>query len=370
MTGASPEMDRPDTNEAGLDDIGTALIPTNETRTAGPQDQAARAKAPRRSRYARAEGGPLPSFTARKVAILRYLVELRFLSLPQLARLTCPSEKSARRHLRELFDAALVDVVPVARAALSPAGDADGAQLLHGSAPNIYVPTDKGMRLLIESGHLSPDLLRRPPARYGPKNSLFLAHELLVREARVWLEAMAAAQDGQRVLKWQDGREAALPLPGGGAARPDAWFVQQLLPKRPPGPEGSPGPGRPATLRKPLVLVGLVEIDRGTERGGLRWGEKLEAYQSLFSDRAALAAATGYVNARVLVLAPDARRRDGLASLLEKRAGELRTPAADLGRFWLAAQEVLARTDLSEACWRRPGSDTLWPLVSPQMLAP
>ena len=340
----------------------------DETASAGPRIGAAGGKASRRSRYARAEGGPLPSFTPQKVAILRYLIELRFLSLPQLARLTCPSEKSARRHLRELFDAALVDVVPVARAALSPAGDAAGAQLLHGSAPNIYVPTEKGMRLLVDAGHLSPDLLRRPPPRYGPKNSLFLAHELLVREARVWLEAMAAEQAGRRVLKWQDGREAELPLPGGGAARPDAWFVQQLLPERPAGPEGTPVPGQPAGPRKPLVLVGLVEIDRGTERGGLRWGEKLEAYRSLFSDRTALAAATGYVNARVLVLAPDARRRDGLASLLEQRAGELRLPPEDLGRFWLATQEVLARTDLAEAFWRRPGSDTLWPLVSPQTL--
>ena len=299
----------------------------------------------------------MPSLTSQKVAMLRYLAELRFLSLPQLARLTCPSEKSARRHLRELFDAALVDVVPVARAALASAGKMDGAQLLHGSAPNVYVLTEKALRLLVETGICDRGLLRRQPPKYGPKNSLFLAHELLVREVRVWLEAMASDHAERRVLNWQDGHEAALTLPKKNVVRPDAWFVQQLL------------PDLPSDVEKPLVLVGLVEIDRGTERGGRRWGEKLDAYQALFSDRTALAAATGYVNARVLVFAPDARRRDTLADFLETGAGERRLSPAILSRFWLAEQEALARTSLTEACWRRPGSDTLWPLVSEKTLS-
>jgi len=354
----------PDVSGAGPNDMRVAPDSEEETPAAGSHEEASQNKGARRSRYIRAEGGSLPSLTAQKVAILRYLAELRFLSLPQLARLTCPSEKSARRHLRELFDAALVDVVPVARAALAPAKDAGGAQLLHGSAPNVYVPTEAGLRLLVEAGHLSPELLRRAPPKYGPKNSLFLAHELLVREVRVWLEATAAAHDGQRVLKWQDGKDAVLPLPQGGAARPDAWFVQQILPERPPAAGQPTGPARP------LVLVGLAEIDRGTERGGLRWGEKLEAYLALFSDRPALAASTGYVNARVLVLAPDALRRDGLAAWLERRVNELRMPPDILSRFWLAEQEVLARTDLGEACWRRPGGNALRPLVSQQTLKP
>lgn len=358
----------PDGDEAGPNHAGKAPELGGGAPNSGAQTEASGKNVPqkerlRRSRYARAEGGSLPSFTPQKVAMLRYLAELRFLSLPQLARLTCPSEKSARRHLRELFDAALVDVVPVARAALSAAGDGDGAQLLHGSAPNIYVPTEKGLRMMAEAGHLGPDLLRRAPPKYGPKNSLFLAHELLVREVRVWLEEIEARHEGQRVLKWQDGKDATLPLPKSGTVRPDAWFVQQIVPEQPPAS------GQATGLAKPLVLVCLVEMDRGTERGGLRWGEKLEAYGSLFSDRSALSAATGFVNARVLVLAPDARRRDGLASLLEQRAGELRLPPDVLGRFWLAEQEVLARTDLSEECWRRPGSEAFWPLVSQQMLA-
>jgi len=131
MTEASHENGRVDLEESGTgENSASAPAPV-----AGTPPAAARTTPGRRSRYERIEGSPVPALTSQKVAILRYLSELRFLSLPQLARLTCPSEKSARRHLRELFDAALVEVVPVARAALASAGSMDGAQLLHGSAP-------------------------------------------------------------------------------------------------------------------------------------------------------------------------------------------------------------------------------------------
>ena len=118
-----------------------------------------RRTAPRRRRYARSPSeASLVSLTPVRVQMLRYLAELRFLSLPQIARLCCPSErrdlseKSARRHMRALFDAGLVDVLPVSRAALAPPGAPNDASLLYGSAPNVYAPTAQALKLLCRAG--------------------------------------------------------------------------------------------------------------------------------------------------------------------------------------------------------------------------
>ena len=71
------------------------------------------------------------------------------------------------------------------------------------------------------------------------------------------------------------------------------------------------------------MLVGLVEVDRGTERGDRRWQEKLEAYAALFAG-GSLQAATGYRNARILVVTSDARRRDQLAAFIQGNGGRRR----------------------------------------------
>jgi len=149
--------------------------------------------------------------------------------------------------------------------------------------------------------------------------------------------------------RWRDGEAAAIGLDRERAplaVRPDAWFVLRL--------------GR-------AVLVGLVEVDRGTERGDRRWGEKLDAYAALFAG-GRLPAVTGYVNARVLVLTPDARRRDALTGLLAERAQETGA-AAGVGRFWLAERSVLEGAELTAPAWRRPGCDGLCPLVTDETLA-
>jgi len=261
--------------------------------------------------------------------MLRFLAELRFLSLPQIARLCCPaarqdlSEKRARRHMRALFDGGLVDVLPVSRAALSPPGAPNDASLLYGSAPNVYAPTARALETLHQSGLVDNQGAGRMKPGYGPKNSLFLAHELGVRDVRVWLELAARRHGDQAVKEWHDGPEAAIDLGRTQAPktlRPDAWFVYRL--------------------------------------GERRWSEKLDAYRSLFSGPR-LRETTGYVQARVLVVCPTAARRRNLADLIARKA---EPPVAD--RFWLAESALLDRPELPSSMWQKPGSRVLQPLVS------
>lgn len=299
--------------------------------------------------------GGLIALTPAKVQLLRYLAELRFLSLPQLARLCCPSERqdlserSARRHLRALFDAGLVDVLPVSRAALAPPDAPNDASLLYGSAPNVYTPTARGLETLVKVGLIGAEDAKRPAPSYGPRNSLFLAHELAVRDVRVWLEGCARTHGGDhQVLEWRDGEAAAIRLGRATApscVRPDAWFVYRLR-----GGE------------KPVVLVGLVEVDRGTERGNRRWQEKMGAYAALFAD-GHLLEGTGYKNARVLVITPDAHRRDLLAELIQTSVCPVLAQ-----RFWLAFRGHLDSWDVTQPLWRRPDSQALLSLVPAHLL--
>jgi len=289
---------------------------------------------PRKRRYARsASPASCASLTPVRLEILRFLAELKFLSLPQIAKLCCPSvrpdlsEKSARRHMRALFDAGLVDILP------------NDASLLYGSAPNIYAPAARGLETLHRAGLADRQIEGRKKPAYGPRNSLFLAHELAVRDVRVWLEL--AARNGGHVLEtWQDGEEAAIGLErerAPFAVRSDAWFVLRL---------------------EQAVLVGLVEVDRGTERGDRRWQEKLDAYRALLTG-GRLSAVTGYVNARVLVIAPDARRRDRLA-------GAIAEAGADVApKFWIAERTVLDEANLLLPRWRHQTDQPLRPLIGP-----
>lgn len=311
--------------------------------------------ATRRKRYERSPSQEkLIGLTPTKVQMLRFLAELRFLSLPQLAKLCCPSErqglseKSARRHMRELFDAGLVDVLPVSRAALAPPGTPNDASLLYGSAPNIYAPTSQGFKLLRQAGIVEEELLKHPAPTYGPRNSLFLAHELAVRDVRVWLEEAAQVHGGDhRVLCWRDGNAAAIDLWSKGTTdqvRPDAWFVYNLQ-------------FRPS----PAVVVGLVEVDRGTERGNARWDDKIYSYVTLFSS-GQLPDITGYKNARVVVVCPSTQRCAAIAQQIRDKAG------AYLDSFWIGQHDISLNPDLASLVWQRPSSSAKLPFAPAKLL--
>jgi DNA-binding transcriptional ArsR family regulator len=292
----------------------------------------------RRRRYTRQPLQRVVALTAPKAALLQTVGDYGVVSLPQLAALVGPSAKSVRRHLRQLFDAGLVEVIAVPRVALvEPARGLNDPSLLYGSAPNLYSLTRTGLAALGELGLAEGTSVR--PERYGPRNGLFLAHELMVRDVRVWFELSARVCAGHALERWEDGAAARLDLGAAGQLHPDAWMVYRLGPQR---------------------LAALLEVDRGTERNGQRWREKLAAYGALFQN-GRLQAVTGQGKARVLVVAPDARRRDQLATLVAERASpEL------AGRFWFAAFPLLDTPGVGRPGWRRPGRSSLEPLLPPE----
>jgi hypothetical protein len=296
----------------------------------------------RRLRYTPNSGGPREAMTALKLRLLRYVGDYGIVSLPQLARLACPSPKSARRHMRELFDAGLVRVIAVPRAALAGQEALNDVSLMFGTAPNIYTLTRTGQKYLMELGFT--ESIRSIP-EYGPRNSLFLAHELMIRDVRIWIELSAEEHDDGEVIRWCDGTDSEIALKanyGSKVLRPDAWFTCRLGAK---------------------ILVGFVEADRGTERGCKRWSEKIKGYQLLFAS-GGVHATTGFVNARILVLVPNERRKDVLAGFLAREA-----PAELRSRFWLADRSILEDPRLDQLVWRQPGRTELQPIVPAEFLA-
>lgn len=278
------------------------------------------------------------ALTVRSIALLHVVAEYKVTSLPQLARLTGASNESTRRQMRRLFDAGLVYLVPVPRAALAGMTDANDASLMFGSAPNIYTITTSGQRMLTR---LDIHVDAYEPPMYGPRNSLFLAHELAVRDVRIWLELSARSCRGHSVDKWCDGGAAEIELKRSTMpkiVRPDAWFVYRLDKK---------------------VLIGLVEIDRATERLVCRgrWHGKLEAYGALYRGDI-LQSVTGYRNARILVTVPNEARRDRLASFIAESG-----PAELARRFWLVTTADLRAASLNSPVWQMPGECELQPLV-------
>lgn len=299
----------------------------------------------RARRFERRPGAAPTVASPQRLQFLRYVAEYGLVSSLQLRRLLAVSDRTVRVHGRALFDAGLVDLLPVARWSLAEGAPNDAA-LLYGSAPNVYVLAREGRRLLAAAG--DPAGAREVP-RYGPRNTPFLSHTLAVRDFRVWLELSAQARPGLAVVEWRDGTEAEIDLGRERPPRracPDAWF---------------------ACTAGGRVLVGLLEVDRGTERGleaeGSRWRQKLAAYAALYAS-GRLPSVTGYRNARVLVVAPTERRTEALAAFVGSHA-----PGDLAARFWLASSDALEETDPCRPAWHRAGVVGLAPLLPRELLA-
>lgn len=296
----------------------------------------------RRKLFARGE--PEHPLTPLKLGLLLWLAECTLLTPIQLAGLSGLTLKSVREHLRHLFDLGLVDRKGIPRAALAGLDAPNGPNLLWGSAPTIYVLSKEGIRCLVQAGMADRNTIQEPPD-YGPKNALFLAHELLVRDARVWLERVKRRYGHAGVTRWVDGTRATISLERKEyprEVRPDAWVTYELN-----------GGGK---------LALFVEADRGTERSPSRWQDKLAQYAPLLVG-SRVKEVTGLERGRVLVVAPDAARRDQIAGVIASGL-----PGTGLGadRFWLCARAALDSDDLGLAAWRVPGVPELQALVPPQ----
>ncbi len=298
--------------------------------------------AKRRRRYERRAVQHPFAWTPLKRQFLRYVAEFEVISLPQLTALSGLAPKQARRHARDLFDGGFVENVALPRAVLADSGETNDARLLYGSAPNVYVLSKAGARVAYEEGWTKS---LTPPRKYGAQNSLFLAHELAIRDVRVWLERTSREREEWNLLRWEDSAEAYFDMKQRDTSivRPDAWFVFQL---------GN------------AKLIGIVEVDRGTERGDKRWKEKVLAYDNLYHSLC-LKNTTGYDNARILTFTPTERRRDALANLIARHAKPDMT-----SRFWFADMRALQEPGFSYEGWRQAGKDGLSPLLPPSAILP
>ena len=299
--------------------------------------------ATRRHRFKRTPLQGRVSLSTTALRLLQAIAAYDLLTGPMAARAAGIAIKTARPHLRMLFDAGVIDVLAVSRAALSDPMAVGDPSLALGTAPNLVRPTRAGLKLLVKLGLL--DTIPPASTRAAPSDR-FLAHCLLVKDVRLYLECAARGTNGCALMDWREGQAAVIDLKRlepPRYLRPDAWFTLRL-----------------ARAGGAAVLVGLVEADRGTERltvQGGRWVQKLQAYAALF-DSGLLKATTGYVNARILVVVPDAPRRDRLAQFIAAQAA----PSLS-ARFWLAERSVLEQPDLTRPVWQRPGQAALCALL-------
>src|SRR5687768_5968002 len=89
--------------------------------------------ASRRGRYSREPKDIL--LTPQKWRLLLAIAQCKVVSSHQLERLLKLGGKTTRYHLRQLFDAGLVEVVPVSRMSLVDPAEAIDHGILFGSAP-------------------------------------------------------------------------------------------------------------------------------------------------------------------------------------------------------------------------------------------
>ena len=283
--------------------------------------------ATRRRRYERS-GNPKHGMTPKKARLLLYVAECGMLTTKQVARIAGMSVDATYKHLSDLFEMEMLDRIAVPYANVAPPGK-DGPNLAFGPGENINAATKQGLQYLHRAELISDELAARKLPDYGPKNALFLAHELLVRDVRVWLELCIRAHGGD-VEKWVDGPEAYLP-----PARPDAWFLYRL----------------PNSER---TLVGLVEADRGTERGN-QWERKAHEYDRMLKSDALANATGGRRRGRLVVVVQTEARRERIAALLAD------SPVA--GFSYVATAEDLLVGGMEREVWNNPPSEYLVPLL-------
>lgn len=241
----------------------------------------------------------------------------------------------ANRHLLNAWAHGYLDKRTVTRSQLAEKAD---PQNVYGSAPDIFVLEALGRK---EAAALLADHEVSDTPEIHDK-SFGVAHHLMLRDVRVWLEKVARSYPSHPgLLDWRFERQAkVLNL------IPDAWFRYGL-------------PDREFGM--------FLEADRGTESLG-KWEAKVAAYAPLLAQEgegSPVWQATGMAKARVMVVAPEPARRDYLWKVTE-RVAPLHGIRA--GRFLFAEAHVLGFTDLAEPAWRADGMEGAVPLVKGELL--
>ena len=277
---------------------------------------------------------PKYALTPGKVRLLSLIAQCGMLTTGQCSRIAGISRKAAYNQLRDLFDSGLTERVSVPYVVLAPR---DALTKTSVSIPSevIHLPTKKAMELLLDWGFVDESVASRPLPKYEAGNYLHLAHEVLVRDVRVWLQT-CARMDGGDTEWWAHGTDAHVP-----PTRPDALFVYRL-------------PCGPAKR-----VVGLVEADRGTERRD-RWDKKAAEYAQLFASGELTTVTRGRKKGRIVIMTLDAARRDWIANVLDV------SPVAD--SYYVACRGDLEDGGMGRAVWRVAGSAALVPFAAPELL--
>ena len=162
----------------------------------------------------------------------------------------------------------------------------------------------------------------------------FLAHEVQIRDFKVWLALVQRAYHHQGLTEWKTGSENWVKLERTifpKELRPDATFCFHLSEKQ--------------------ALSGWLEVDRGTERGTKKWQEKVTAYQSMLEVR----------RGRVLIIASTPSRTQAIKKIIEQTI-----PPSD--RYWLTERSTLEDLDLSKPLWWLAGNEIPQPLIRKELL--
>ncbi len=257
--------------------------------------------------------------------VLRYVAECGILVSQQVARITGTGSSGIGKHLRTLYDHGFVERVPVPMATLLPESARRDPALMFTLGQDAYKPTRAGLDWLVTYGLADESWRKRRIPDFSAGNTYFLAHEVLARDVRVWLELCASTHGGE-CLDWRYGPEAHRS-----DVRPDAAFRFAL-------PSGD-------------TFTGLVEADRGTERGEKWWWAKVAAYSEMPD--------SGQVEYVVVVTLDEARR--------DRIAGHA-TGSGVARAFFCCVREDLYTGGMDLAVWRRPGLEGLHRLVPDKYL--
>lgn len=288
--------------------------------------------APSRKRtFERSE--PTHKLTPQSVGRLSWFGECTFLHTFQYAKLNAMTDTAAAKHLRTLFDLGLLDRTAVSPEALTEPGTLRKIERIYGRSPTIHWLTKAGKKVLIEAGYYKKEELQEPP-RIATLSDNQLVHDLRIRDMRVWLEVHQQQHTHWGDIVWKDGKRAAAQT-----FKPDAWFIYPL--------------------RQPMALVGMLEVDMGTERSKENWEGKFHHYRNaLLSGE--ITSITSTQSARVIVITSTVARREALYYMLGELLMAHETPGY---RFWLADKTVLNEASLTDAVWRVPGIEELQSLV-------